>query len=47
MNSRFGAGRLHWTTETVVLIIVGVALGMGLFLAFVACVLMYDGFSVD
>ncbi len=39
-----GAGRLHWSTETVVLVIAGAALGMGLFLAFVVCVLMYDGF---
>jgi hypothetical protein len=42
-----GAGRLHWITETVVLIIAGAVLGMVLFLAFVAGVLIYDGFSVD
>jgi hypothetical protein len=42
-----GAWRLHWITQTVVLIIAGVALGMVLFLAFVAGVLIYDGFSID
>jgi hypothetical protein len=41
------AGRSHWIIREVLFIIVAALLGMALFVAFVVCVLTYDGFFVD
>ena len=41
------AGRSHWIIREVLFIIVAALLGMAFFVAFVACVLVSDGFLSD